>query len=484
MRYLAILKDSFRESLDSKVLYVTLGLSGLLLLFLAGIDFRNVTFQERLEELIDNRNERIAKFSPSAPTTLELQNFEQLDPEAKPWESGYKFDVVFSYPKNGKKDAQQAVRQFQREIFYKKLKWLNKEGREMKVEPPMEVEIDKGVFEFLFGKQGAAIPKKKAKKSQEKPGEGVPKNKDNDDKPASPPGEYRLSVHVTGTTIENAKNWEQELRLFYGLWETGGYFAPATLVFNLQTYLISGFGAWVVILAGVIVTGFFIPNMVQKGTVDLLLSKPVDRAALLVFKYIGGLTFVLLNSAVAIGGAWLVFGLRAGVWTWSGPTILLIILFNFSLLYAISTLFGVLTKNSVGAISITLTFWFLLWSLGVAYQSLNQVKQVMSFQAEAEGKQPEMNSVFETSLTVVDAVHTVVPRSDDLGILTEKLTSQEMLSEKELEFVKAKEKFVWSKEMRERYSSREYWIESFAISSGYLIVLIALACWRFAVRDY
>ena len=37
MKYIAILRDSFREALDSKVLYVTFGLSGLMVLFVASL---------------------------------------------------------------------------------------------------------------------------------------------------------------------------------------------------------------------------------------------------------------------------------------------------------------------------------------------------------------------------------------------------------------------------------------------------------------
>ena len=36
-------------------------------------------------------------------------------------------------------------------------------------------------------------------------------------------------------------------------------------------------GAWVALLTGVIITSFFVPNMLRKGTVDLLLVKPIQR---------------------------------------------------------------------------------------------------------------------------------------------------------------------------------------------------------------
>ena len=46
--------------------------------------------------------------------------------------------------------------------------------------------------------------------------------------------------------------------------------------------------------------------MLQKGggNSDLWITKPVGRPQLLLYKYLGGLTFVALLSVVAVGGTW------------------------------------------------------------------------------------------------------------------------------------------------------------------------------------
>jgi ABC-type transport system involved in multi-copper enzyme maturation permease subunit len=48
--------------------------------------------------------------------------------------------------------------------------------------------------------------------------------------------------------------------------------------------------------------------MLRKGTVDLLLVKPMSRITLLLFKFIGGLTFIFLTTAFIVSGLWLVLG--------------------------------------------------------------------------------------------------------------------------------------------------------------------------------
>ena len=78
----------------------------------------------------------------------------------------------------------------------------------------------------------------------------------------------------------------------------------------------------VALLIAVILTAFYVPNMLRKGSIDLLISKPIGRTPLLIYKYIGGLTFIFLVSAFTVGGVWLVLALRTGYWD---PTFLILI---------------------------------------------------------------------------------------------------------------------------------------------------------------
>ena len=58
----------------------------------------------------------------------------------------------------------------------------------------------------------------------------------------------------------------------------------------------------------------FIPNMLEKGNIDLLLSKPISRQQLILGKFFGGLAVVGVNIAYAVIGFWLLVGLKFGVW--------------------------------------------------------------------------------------------------------------------------------------------------------------------------
>ena len=115
-------------------------------------------------------------------------------------------------------------------------------------------------------------------------------------------------------------------------------------VFFIETLIVGFIGsAWIGILVSIVITAFFIPNMLRKGTVDLLLVKPIHRTTLLLYKYVGGLTFIFLNTAVAVLGIWLALGLRSGVWATPFSLSIFVLTFFFAILYSASTLFAVLT---------------------------------------------------------------------------------------------------------------------------------------------
>src|SRR4029079_15622091 len=114
-------------------------------------------------------------------------------------------------------------------------------------------------------------------------------------------------------------------------------------------------------LIGVIVTASFLPNMLRKGTVDLVLAKPVMRVNLLLFKSLAGLTFLFLNAAIAIVGVWFVLGPRTGIWNGGFLWSTFIITFFFAILYSVSALFAVLTRSTVVCIMMTLLAWLVFW---------------------------------------------------------------------------------------------------------------------------
>src|SRR5262249_23723208 len=117
----------------------------------------------------------------------------------------------------------------------------------------------------------------------------------------------------TRPTDVTRRLWPHEPSLFFGALPLSflGQVPLAFQLFLVEDQVIKGIGGWIAVLVSVVITAFFIPNMLRKGTVDLLLVKPIRRTTLLLYKYVGGLLFIFLNTTLAVGGVWLALSLRS-----------------------------------------------------------------------------------------------------------------------------------------------------------------------------
>ena len=101
------------------------------------------------------------------------------------------------------------------------------------------------------------------------------------------------------------------------------------------------------LLLAIFSSASFVPVMLEKGNIDLLLSKPISRAQLLWGKYMGGILVVLINIAFLIIGVWFVISLKFSYWNFAILWSILLITFAYATLNAVIVLFGVMTKSSV-----------------------------------------------------------------------------------------------------------------------------------------
>lgn len=122
---------------------------------------------------------------------------------------------------------------------------------------------------------------------------------------------------------------------------------------------------FVLIFLGILVTASIVPDMLQPGSLHLLLSKPVSRTLLLISKFIGGCAFVLLCVMQLVVGLYLIAGYRLDVWNsrllWCIP----VSVFLFSVFYSVSTLSGLRWRSPILAIGVTTFFGAICLIVGV-----------------------------------------------------------------------------------------------------------------------
>ncbi len=129
----------------------------------------------------------------------------------------------------------------------------------------------------------------------------------------------------------------------------------------------------VAILAAILVTAPIIPHMFEPGSLNLLLSKPISRSLMFLAKFVGGCAFILVNVAYLIAGLWLIAGLRFSIWNHGLLLCIPIFLFLFAIYYSVSALAGVIWRNAVVSVVLTVVFWLVCFTVGTTKALFDQL---------------------------------------------------------------------------------------------------------------
>ena len=132
------------------------------------------------------------------------------------------------------------------------------------------------------------------------------------------------------------------------------------IIVNFQM-IVSGFLGTLLIFLAVFSSANFISSMLDKGTADIFLSKPLSRSQLIWGKFIGGCLVFLINVLLPILGTWVIISLKFDYFNINFLWIVLTYLFTYAVLYSLVILFGVLTRSSVPGI-MTAYFIFVILS--------------------------------------------------------------------------------------------------------------------------
>lgn len=487
MKAFAILKDSIRESWDSKILLVLMIISLIFSLLMASIGYSPVPAIEVLQNstndfkfvILDRGNFSMGGGfgGPNVDVNFEIQDFKEQEPASNPANAVYTFRMVVT-PQELKSEQELGLgRRRNRE---------NDENKKEEPAPKKPAPIDtfgqlvafwNVKSELLFklmqnpsGEQQKELAKQLTDVvSSEKMEEFIKErfayhynfniaSVTRKEGPLKGPQEFTIV-----TAKSDPRDWPHYSSLFFGA-IASKRFPPATslgsVIFFIQNTLLNGLGAGVAIVMGVVVTSFYIPNMMRKGSIDLMLSKPLGRVTLLINKYLGGLSFMFIFSTVAVGSVWLVFGLRSGLWN---PKFLLLILvwtYFFGILYSVSTLISVWTRNSIASLLITLAFYGCLWTWATTYNALEGFK-----------KTPIQEQMPKWVNPTADAINSVLPRTRDLDVISTFLMADIMTENDQ-------------KRAGLSMITMPSLAGSFGVSFAWIAVLLGLASWRFAKKDY
>jgi hypothetical protein len=443
VKLIALLKDSYREAVDRKIFFAMLILTGLLTVFIASISLRRITVEDELRTVAGQLTWGMSFDPTMEKPTFAVENFRQTNDAAEPWHGDYGFEwVVKAHEPDTLKRLPMAKRGEVRQLLRQGFNYLN------------NVEVSENL------------------------------SKD--------PKEARFAVTSHGTTVEDPLAWRYEPTILFAVPLPFLHTSMREAVYFIENTLVGGVGAWVAVLVGVIVTASFIPDLLRKGAIDLILAKPIRRPGLLLYKYIGGLVFVFLLTAVTVLCVWVAIGVRSGIWS---PGFLLVIpavMFYFALLYSVSTLTAVLTRSTVVAILMTCAVWFVFWLNGTVHSTLEGIRKSKAEaqarfrdfagapaaddkpkDADDEDQSPASKmDVPRWVYAASDVVYKVLPRTGDLNRLTAVWIGGDLLTEPEI------------KARHLETAADLAWGETVAVTGTFIALILGLACWKFARTDY
>lgn len=337
--YFAIIKDSFREAIASRVLWILVGLIAFHLMLLAPLGIQLTLTTEfapgdirEAPELIDKfRRASLSGEASPGKRVWSLIEADQRQKMAPLWTGKVEDNRDFFRAVDSLREGLNEL--VQRRDLYDGQSWdvpaLPKEARDYLDRPRESLTVAE------LGRLNRLLIE------------------------ASAPSNFaRRSSQSIGLTY------------FFGFMDISGPlpFSKAQADRVIKEWIISATMSLVVgvlgVIAAILVTSTIVPQMFEPGSITLLLSKPISRSLLFLAKFFGACAFIFLNVGFLIGGLWLILGWRFGIWNQGMLLCIPIFLFLFLIYYAVSAFSGLIWKNPVISVVITVVFWASCFTVG------------------------------------------------------------------------------------------------------------------------
>ncbi len=273
---------------------------------------------------------------------------------------------------------------------------------------------------------------------------------------------------------------EKGISFLFGMWRwesselaMGSSLRTSTLAGILAHGLADFYLGWVGLVLALIATAGVFPSFMEKGTVEILLSKPMRRWRLFLGKYAGSMVFILMQSVAFIGLTFLVAGVRWNLWLWSYLWFIPLFVILFSYLYCFAVLFGILTRSALTSVLLTLVVWCLIWVPQVAYESFQQM-------AERQGP--------GSWYAAISITRDVLPKTRDISYIAGKLigadTPSQHVSFEGTDLSEAERSVVEDVRRGEKAMADVNIARSISSSLAFEAVIVVMAGWRFCRRDF
>lgn len=106
-------------------------------------------------------------------------------------------------------------------------------------------------------------------------------------------------------------------------------------------------------------TSSLVPSFLEKGSIDLLISKPLSRLQILTGRYLGAVAIVAFNIFYLIVFSWLILSIKTGIWNYGYLMAGVMIVVTFAILFALMTFLGITIRSGPFSLMITYLIIFI-----------------------------------------------------------------------------------------------------------------------------
>lgn len=266
------------------------------------------------------------------------------------------------------------------------------------------------------------------------------------------------------------------INILFGTWALES--SVFTLAGRVRTDLIASFivewiadivlGSVGIFLALIATAGFF-PAMMERGGIEVLLSKPTARWKLVLGKYLGGLIFMAVQAGIFVLLTFLVAGFRWNVWLPRYFLVVPLMILMFSYLYCVSTLVAVYTRSTVAVILITIFAW-------ISFAGVQSTADYFEMY-------PEMKE-YRSAYNSLRVARWMIPKTSDLTLLARKWTG----AADPTDFVSATDdhdkQMIARAQNAERQRMELHPVATIGSSLLFEAVILMIAMWNFSRKDF
>ncbi len=463
-QFFAILKDSFREAVDGFVVYAMLGLGGVLVLIAASMSFTPVPPEQAFATITKGFVAIVPDQGRSRAIAVR-NDVKYRAEDVRQEGDGYRLRLVaVGEPESADDNDRLKGDSFRAAVGI----WAAATGKTIRIDPKAKKVDAKGNGRGIEVALGAPPSVQQQRAVTDDQMEAfvrsefvsiagmtttVTRVKAGADEPT-----YAFDVQTGGGV--SVQGWPHATKIFFGTVALDDETPLGVTLWLIEDIVINRFGGTFALLVGMIITAFFIPNMLRKGSVDLLISKPIGRAQLLAYKYVGGLTFMLLVTTFTVGGIWLVLAVRSGYWDPAFLTTIPLLTFTFAVFYAVSTLVATFTRSAIAAMLLSVGFAFFMFVFGAIKANYDEVRA-----AEPDKERPPAIGL------VLDNAYAVLPRTRDLDQLIRRNIANGTLTPP-------------MRRLLAQTDDPAPPAATFGVSLAHILWMLGVSCWWFSRRDY